>query len=393
MISNFKKLKSIAILLCALILTACANKPVPFDVATENLAKDLLGQMQGNNLLSKSHEAKKIVMDDFTDENSGEVIKVSKTIEDAIFTEAANNFKHFSISKLNSTNIAYADYIINGIISFEKLTSNSEKKYYHVFASATDKETGELVAKASAWVLGTELDFTPIKEYKDSPMFMNDKRHKSKAQMARGKSGSLSNNEYYQSINTNAILSEASHLYGDKKYRAALDSYTLAESKADGKIMKTYAGLYQTNLKLGKHKAAENAFGKLLEISVKDNNNLSVKFLFKVNSTKFISDRQLRLRYRMWLSQISQLLNSQKYCTEIIGHSSKTGTEEYNNKLSKQRANTVKKLLAGYHRGINRKASTLGKGFQENIKGLGTDDSRDAIDRRVEFKIIDCSTL
>lgn len=378
-------------MLCFFFLTACANKPVPFEIATQNLAKDLLGQIQGKRLFSNSSPAKKIVMDDFTDESSGEVIKVSKTIEDAIFTEAANNFKNLSLSKLDSKNIVYADYIINGIIALEKIQNNSEKKYYHVFASATNKETGKVVAKSSAWILGTDLDYAPIKEYQSSPMFMNDNRHKSKVQMARGYE--VSNNEYYKSIETNAILSEASQQFGLRKYSDALTLYQQAESKSDGKTMKTYAGLYQTNLKLRHYKAAGNAFAQLLEISVNDNNNLSVKFLFKVNSTDFITDQLLRSRYKMWLKKISQFLNTNNYCTQIIGHSSKTGTDEYNNLLSKKRANTVKYLMASYSRGINKKTATLGKGFQENIKGIGTDDSRDAIDRRVEFKIVNCSTL
>jgi hypothetical protein len=30
-------------------------------------------------------------------------------------------------------------------------------------------------------------------------------------------------------------------------------------------------------------------------------------------------------------------------------------------------------------------------GFRENLVGTGTDDARDALDRRVEFKISECS--
>ncbi|MEZ5478207.1 MAG: hypothetical protein R3E95_12200 [Thiolinea sp.] len=33
---------------------------------------------------------------------------------------------------------------------------------------------------------------------------------------------------------------------------------------------------------------------------------------------------------------------------------------------------------------------TAGKGFSENIAGTGSDDLRDAVDRRVEFRRIPC---
>jgi len=39
---------------------------------------------------------------------------------------------------------------------------------------------------------------------------------------------------------------------------------------------------------------------------------------------------------------------------------------------------------------IAEKSKIIGKGFRENIVGLGTDDARDAIDRRVEFIVVDC---
>ena len=36
------------------------------------------------------------------------------------------------------------------------------------------------------------------------------------------------------------------------------------------------------------------------------------------------------------------------------------------------------------------RTSARGVGSRENISGLATDDARDAIDRRVEFKVKDC---
>ena len=32
----------------------------------------------------------------------------------------------------------------------------------------------------------------------------------------------------------------------------------------------------------------------------------------------------------------------------------------------------------------------VGRGSAENIVGLGTDDARDALDRRVEFNVVNC---
>jgi outer membrane protein OmpA-like peptidoglycan-associated protein len=64
-----------------------------------------------------------------------------------------------------------------------------------------------------------------------------------------------------------------------------------------------------------------------------------------------------------------------------------------NQRLSVARAETVKRLLETEVRGLadRGRLTTSGVGFAENIIGTGTDDDRDAIDRRVEFKVIACA--
>jgi len=396
--SNSNFLKIIVPIYICLILSSCTQKtkpplPLSFDIATQKLAKDLLKKIEKNRTLDLYFSAKKIVMDDFSDEETGDTIKVGEEIEAVILKEAKNNFHQFSLSKMNSKNIVYADYIINGVISFEHIKNNRQgEKYYHIFASAIDRKTGNLVAKSSAWVLGRDLDFTPTKEYKDGAMLMSDNRHKSKVAIARGLSKTYTSNDYYKSIETNAILTEASSQYGKNKYRSAATLFSKVAERSDGQIMKTYAGLYQTHLKLGQTKKAEKAFGKLLEISI-NNKNLSIKFLFAVNSTNFIVNKTLKKRYLIWLRQVGKVFNTNQYCAEIIGHSSHTGEIKYNDKLSKQRAVAIQRQIKPYFKKIKKNTITIGKGFRENIKGLGTDDNRDAIDRRVEFKIIQCSTM
>jgi outer membrane protein OmpA-like peptidoglycan-associated protein len=39
---------------------------------------------------------------------------------------------------------------------------------------------------------------------------------------------------------------------------------------------------------------------------------------------------------------------------------------------------------------LDRRIRASGMGFRENIVGTGTDDVRDSLDRRVEFRIDDC---
>jgi outer membrane protein OmpA-like peptidoglycan-associated protein len=51
---------------------------------------------------------------------------------------------------------------------------------------------------------------------------------------------------------------------------------------------------------------------------------------------------------------------------------------------------SIEKRLIGVTPDIGRQLQTSGVGFRENLIGTGTDDARDALDRRVEFRVRGC---
>ena len=137
--------------------------------------------------------------------------------------------------------------------------------------------------------------------------------------------------------------------------------------------------------------AAQNlqAFGRLVEAAIASG-NLSIKFLFEVNGTAFSATGDLTRQYPMWQRQIAQKIDEKGACLEVSGHASRTGTEAYNDRLSARRAESVAKSLVAIRPELRGRLTSTGKGFAENIVGSGTDDAQDAIDRRVEFKIVPC---
>jgi len=78
-------------------------------------------------------------------------------------------------------------------------------------------------------------------------------------------------------------------------------------------------------------------------------------------------------------------------CLTIVGHTSKTGTEQFNDRLSTQRAVTIQTRIEAPAPEKEGRLSSVGVGFRENLVGSGTDDLRDALDRRVEFKVRTCN--
>ena len=95
-------------------------------------------------------------------------------------------------------------------------------------------------------------------------------------------------------------------------------------------------------------------------------------------------------QYNMWITSLAQKAGKTDSCVRIVGHTSRTGSARANETLSRQRAEAVQRMLERDNRAVAAKLSSAGVGSREALVGLGTDDIRDALDRRVEFRVVDC---
>ena len=153
--------------------------------------------------------------------------------------------------------------------------------------------------------------------------------------------------------------------------------------------MRVLNGLYLVYTQLGRTDDAEKAFGKIVALGLATN-SLSVKLLFRPGSTEFLADPKVSGPYAMWLRLVAREVAASKSCLTIIGHTSHTGAEQFNERLSLQRAVAIQKRIEAQAPETAGRLVSVGMGFRENLVGSGTDDLRDALDRRVEFKVRTC---
>jgi outer membrane protein OmpA-like peptidoglycan-associated protein len=185
------------------------------------------------------------------------------------------------------------------------------------------------------------------------------------------------------------VLQEATAAYEAGRMSEALGRYEAASKRPDGQQLRIYSGLYLTQSQLGRTADAEKTFGTIARLGL-ETNNLSVKFLFKPGSTDFLADPKISAAYPMWLRQIARQAAQIDSCVVVTGHTSRTGSESVNERLSLQRAVSVKSRLVTEAPPLAKKLRESGMGFRENIVGTGADDASDALDRRVEFKVVGC---
>ena len=68
---------------------------------------------------------------------------------------------------------------------------------------------------------------------------------------------------YISQVETSALLADALAAYNAENWQQALAGYTAASKRTDGQQLRTFNGLYLTNVRLGNTAGAEQAFGKI----------------------------------------------------------------------------------------------------------------------------------
>jgi outer membrane protein OmpA-like peptidoglycan-associated protein len=300
---------------------------------------------------------------------------------------------------MNTQNVKTAQLIISGIIHLEEY-GGAYGKITRLSASVVEIGTGQIAAHSEALIAEANLAFEPTQLYRDSPMYLKDKRVQAQIETAQAPVGGTADKEYIDTLFTSALLSEAENVYNSGDYAQAAELFGKVAQRDDGKVMKTYSGLYECHRKLNHKDAAEEAFSSLAGLGI-ENKNLSMKFLFETGQTDFVKDADMRSEYAIWLRQLAKQIAASDKCMQIIGHASKTGTKEYNDKLSMERAKEIQRQLGQSGHGKDRhgrggkaqdgpkKTDAIGRGFAECKKCTGND-AVDTYDRRVEFKVLDC---
>lgn len=390
-----------AIVLCCsvILLTSCAApvasvraQPVPFDIALDLAVDDLIAQTQRLPAFMTNMESRiklgTIVVDPLLDSSTGQQNALTKRAEQRVITRIASRFKQFDILPLGVAELRQASYVLTGTLSPTGVEV-SDRGQYRISLALAEVKSGLVVAQAAARVNENNLDTNPVPFFRDSPVIAKDRVVEGYIRTAESKPGSFADPVYLERLPTSALVTDATKAYNGDRIQDALTLYEAAAKRPDGQQMKVFNGLYLAHWRMGKREEAENAFGMIVQLAFATN-TLSVKFLFKPGSTDFVSDSRVSEPYPIWLRQIARVAAASNQCINVVGHTSRTGTEQVNDRLSLQRAVAVKGKLEFENPELAKRLRQTGMGFRENVVGTGTDDLRDALDRRVEFRIVRC---
>jgi outer membrane protein OmpA-like peptidoglycan-associated protein len=325
-----------------------------------------------------------VVIDPLVNGVTGEQTTATQQIQDRIIALAREKYPQFDIEPFTAETVRRAPNVMVGTFTPVNAQGQTagERQGYRFCLVMVDLRAGKTIAKGVSRAQLESVDATPVSFFRDSPGWTNDASVKSYIDTCQAtKVGDPISQTYINGILTASIIAEAIDAYDANHFRDALALYQSAEQTPAGNQLRVYNGLYLTNWKLGQEDAATDAFGRLVDYGLA-NNALGMKILFRPGSTAFEQGP-----YDMWLKQIASHSAGRNACLQVTGNSSPSGSPVLNEQLSLLRAEYVMRLLEA-DAPLNGRVIATGAGSKNTLIGTGADDLSDALDRRVDFKVI-----
>jgi outer membrane protein OmpA-like peptidoglycan-associated protein len=333
-----------------------------------------------------------LVIDPLVDGVSGYQSVATESMEARITELVKASYGNFDIQPFTTATLARSPLLFIGTFTAVNADGSAKpgRDWHRICLALVDLRNGTIISKGFARAAMDGVDLTPTAFFLDSPAWAPDPSVQGYVRTCQGtKAGDPINPAYWDRIMAAAMINDAIIAYNKGNAEEALDLYKGVLRQPGGDQLRVYNGIYLAASKLGRKDEAAQAFNKIIDFGLAQN-QLSVKFLFRPGSTLFVPEPQISGAYHAWLAQIAQRVTMRTACLDITGHTSRTGPEPLNERLSLVRAQYVKQRLDASAPALAKRTAALGKGSSENLSGLGSDDARDALDRRVVFKVRDC---
>ena len=366
-----------------------APDPIKFEDAVTRAGRQLFRDAQA----TLGAEPRLMVIDPLIDANTGGQTVSTEKMGSELEKLARKDFRSYAVTPLTRNTLSTRPLLLIGTLTPVNVERSIDRQpdAFRVWLTLIDLRTGKVVAKALDRATIDSVNPEPLAFYRDSPTWTKDKTiigYINSCQV-NTKIGDPADADYLARLPAAAVINEATLAYDDGKVPVANRLYKEAEPIADPGDLRVLNGLYITSWQLGQKDQARTAFGKIVASGL-EQKRLPVKLLFQPGGTGFNAIGDLPQQYGIWISTLAAEAGKADACVRIVGHTSRSGNARANEALSKRRAEAVQKMLERDNRTLAAKLSATGVGSKEALVGIGSDDQRDAIDRRVEFRVVDC---
>ena len=366
-----------------------APAPIRFEDAVTRAGRQLFRDAQA----TLGTEPRLLVVDPLIVANTGGQTFSTEKMGENLEALAKKDFRSYAVTPLTRNTLATKPLLLIGTLTPVNIerSIDTQPDAFRVWLTLIDLRTGKVVAKALDRATMDSVNPEPLPFYRDSPTWHKDKTimgYINSCQL-NTKVGDPADADYLARLPAAAVINEATLAYDDGKVPVANRLYREAQPIADPGDLRVLNGIYITSWQLGQKEQAREAFGKSVTSGL-ELKRLPVKLLFQPGGTGFNAAGDLPQQYKIWISTLAAEAGKADACVRVVGHTSRSGNARANEALSRRRAEVVQKMLERDNRSLASKLTASGVGSKEALVGIGSDDQRDAIDRRVEFRVVDC---
>ena len=320
--------------------------------------------------------------------NSGELTASGRELQMLLALDLKTTLSNTVVhSRWGTANIQWA-WVLCPEVEFEKPTDGNVDGGWFKIRIAAINQQGLILPGVLLRVNAHQFDATPSRFFRDAPIYLTGQFHDKRSRLTAGGASGLSLEQRSLFIAIEVLNQQGILDFEEGRNQQALQSFTKA-LQLDPENLSALFGSYQVWRELNNSVQYEGFFARMLASAIRQE-NISFRFFFQVRTADFRDDIDVSKDYSFWLFQLARQIHASGRCLLIQGHASNSGTLEYNQKLSKDRAQQVAKQLIKFIPELKSKIAFEGRSFLDNMVGSGTDDAKDAIDRRVDFKLRRC---
>lgn len=363
--------------------------PAPFADTVARAGERLLQDAQ-TNIGSAPRE---LIIDPLIDASTGQqtsgTVQMGQQLAALIKTRAPQ----WNVRQLTRASLSNRPLLLIGTLTAinTKNAKDENADAFRVCLVLIDLRTGKLIAKRVDRATVATVNAEPTPFFRDSPTWSLDKTAVAYIKSCQGSSpGDTIDPGYLLRLPASAIINEAQAAFAENKPAEAYRLFHEVQPIADPDDLRVLNGLYLASWRTGKKKEAAETFGRIVGVGL-DAKKLPIKMFFNPGTTTLLQSSDLQSQYAVWLREVALQVGVRETCMKVVGHTSRTGDAAANVVLSQKRAAVIKQSLEKQNKKLARRLASEGSGSRETIVGLGTDDLRDALDRRVEFRTVDCS--
>ena len=370
--------------------SAVPPAPVPLEQAVSRAGNSMFSEA----VATLGIEPREVVIDPLIDANTGAQTIGTAGMGAQLERAIAKNYPAWKVRPLTRQSLAAKPLLLIGTLTPINTTpaSDTQPDAFRIWLTLIDLRTGKVVAKKLDRATPESVNAIPMAFYRDSPTWHKDKTVSAYIDSCQADTrvGDAAAPAYLARLSAAAVVNEATLAYEQRNTAQANRLYREAAALAEPGDLRVLNGLYLTSWQLGQRAEAERAFDRIVASGL-EAKRLPMKLLFEPGRTSFITAADFSVQYAVWLESLADGAAAADGCIRIVGHTSRTGSAALNEALSMRRAQTIEKILTAKKRRLLPRLTSDGVGSREALVGIGTDDFRDALDRRVEFKVVDCA--